>query len=36
MQKVYLARFAPYVFFVPFVVNFLEFLRRALRGFVVK
>jgi hypothetical protein len=28
-QKLYLARFAPYVFFVPFVVNFLEFVLRG-------
>jgi hypothetical protein len=26
------ARFAPYVFFVPFVVNFLEFFLSDLRG----
>ena len=35
-QKFYLARFAPYVFFVPFVVNFLEFVLRVLIAFVVK
>jgi hypothetical protein len=35
VEKYYLARFAPYVFFVPFVVNYLEFVLRGLRDFVV-
>jgi hypothetical protein len=34
-QKFYPARFAPFEFFVPFVVNFLEFVLRVLRAFVV-
>jgi len=32
-EKYYLARFAPYEFFVPFVVNCLEFV---LRDFVMR
>ena len=30
--EIYLARFAPYAFFVPFVVNCLEFVSRVLSG----